>query len=192
MPPSPAQHATILIVDDNPDIADAYAEQLRPQYSVRVAYNGEQAFDNLDDGVDVVLLDRKMPDLSGDDVLAHIRERGLSCRVAMVTAVDPDFDIIEMGFDDYVRKPISERELHETVERLLALETYDEQLQELFSEVSKCAILESEKNRTELETSKEYADLNSRVERLKDELDATRDELADEDLFRIALSAGDR
>jgi hypothetical protein len=38
-----------------------------------------------------------MPILSGNEVLAAIEERPVDCRVAMVTAVDPDFDIIEMA-----------------------------------------------------------------------------------------------
>jgi len=62
----------------------------------------------IDETVDVVLLDRMMPGMSGQEVLAAIRERGLDCRVAMVTAVDADFDVIEMGFDEYLGKPRTE------------------------------------------------------------------------------------
>ena len=75
-------------------------------HDVRTAYGGEEALEKADEDVDLVFLDRQMPDMSGDDVLERVRERGLDCRVVMVTAVDPDFDIVEMPFDDYLTKPV--------------------------------------------------------------------------------------
>ncbi len=80
----------VLVVEDEPDLADLYATWLRGEYRVRVAYGGREALEKLDDEVEVVLLDRRMPDLSGDEALKEIRERGFDCRVAMVTAVEPD------------------------------------------------------------------------------------------------------
>lgn len=93
---------TVLIVEDEQPLADLYAAWLTETYSIRTAYDGEQALDQLDEQVAVVLLDRRMPQLSGDDVLERIRERNYDCHVAMVSGVHPDFDIIEMGFDDYL------------------------------------------------------------------------------------------
>lgn len=80
----------VLVVDDEEDLANLYSQWLSDDYAVRTAYNGEQALERLDETVDVVLLDRRMPGLSGDDALNRIREREYDCRVAMVTAVDPD------------------------------------------------------------------------------------------------------
>ena len=81
----------VLVVEDEPDLADLYATWLKIDYSVRTAYGGEEAVEQLDDEIDVVLLDRRMPGLSGDEVLTKIRERGIDCYVSMVTAVEPDF-----------------------------------------------------------------------------------------------------
>lgn len=53
----------------------------------------------IDEDVDVVLHDCRMPDRSGGQTLERIREQGYDCRVAMVTAVDLDFDIVEMDFE---------------------------------------------------------------------------------------------
>ncbi|PSP15165.1 DNA-binding protein, partial [Halobacteriales archaeon QH_10_67_13] len=92
MSPEPA---TVLVVDDERDVADAYAAQLEEEFIVMTAYGGQQALDWIDASVDVVLLDRRMPDISGDEVLEKIHGRDLQARVAMVTAVDPDFDIID-------------------------------------------------------------------------------------------------
>ncbi|WP_049985397.1 response regulator transcription factor [Halobellus rufus] len=163
----------VLVVEDEPDLADLYATWLRDEYRVRVAYGGREALDELDDEVDVVLLDRRMPDLSGDEALTAIRDRGFGCRVAMVTAVEPDFDIVEMGFDDYLVKPVSRDSLKETVENLLRRSRYDDGIQELFALASKKALLESEKDAATLEAHEEYQELTERVRELRSDLDET-------------------
>jgi len=173
----------VLVVEDEPDLADLYATWLKDEYRVRVAYGGREALDELDDEVDVALLDRRMPDLSGDEALEAIRARGVDCRVAMVTAVEPDFDILEMGFDDYLVKPVSRDALKETVENLLRRNSYDEGIQELFSLASKKALLESEKDAVSLEKNAEYQELSERVAELRAELDETLTQFDDEKDF---------
>jgi DNA-binding response OmpR family regulator len=177
---------TVLVVDDEAGITDLYAEWLSDSYEVRTAYNGTEALEEVDDAVDVVLLDRRMPDMSGDEVLAEIRDRDLDCRVAMVTAVDPDFDILEMGFDTYVVKPTTDEELHETVETLVERASYDDAIQEYFSLSARRAALEANKGHAELESSKEYAELSARLEELEGSLDDSFTDLGDEG-FRAAF-----
>jgi len=173
--------ATVLVVDDERDVADAYAAQLEGEYDVTTAYSGREALDSLDASVDVVLLDRRMPGVSGDEVLEHIRERGINCRVAMVTAVDPDFDIIDMPFDDYVIKPVSRDDLFSTIERLLTCSAYEERLQEFYSLTAKHATLTANKSDSELAESEEFAELERRLETTKAELDQTVERFDDED-----------
>ncbi|WP_135662336.1 response regulator transcription factor [Halorhabdus rudnickae] len=163
----------VLIVEDEPDVAETYNLWLQDEYEVRMAGNGSDALDLLDGDVDVVLLDRMMPGLSGDEVLDRIRDGDSDCRVAMVTAVEPDFDILEMGFDSYLTKPIRSQELHETVSNLLERSTYDDLLQQYYSLVEKQATLEATKNSAELAESDEYGQLSERVEELKGELSGT-------------------
>ena len=111
---------TVLVVDDEPNLADLYAAWLGERYETRVAYGGAEGLDLFGEDVDIALIDRLMPEMSGDEVLEHIRDTGHDCQVAMVTAVEPDFDIIEMGFDDYLVKPILRDELLEAVQNLLS------------------------------------------------------------------------
>jgi DNA-binding response OmpR family regulator len=173
----------VLVVEDEPDLADLYATWLRDEYRVRVAYGGREALEELDEEVDVVLLDRRMPDLSGDEALEAIRERDVGCRVAMVTAVEPDFDIVAMGFDDYLVKPVSRDSLKDTVENLLRRNSYDDGIQELFALASKKALLESEKDAATLEEHAEYQELTERVQNLRAELDETLTAFDDEHDF---------
>ena len=178
------EETTVLVVDDEPDVAELYAAWLGTEHEVRRANGGQEALD-LVDGVDVVFLDRQMPKMSGDEVLDEIDARGLDCRVVMVTAVDPDFDIIEMPFDEYLTKPVGRSDLLEMVETMLTRDSYDEQLQEYFSMASKKATLESEKNPVELDANEEYHEVSERVEALREEADAAASELDDfESAFR--------
>ena len=179
--------ATVLVVDDDCDLADAYAKQLEGRYDIRVANSGEAALEKLDDDVDVVLLDRRLPDHSGEDVLATIRSSRYDTRVALVTGVEPDFDIIEMDCDDYLVKPIGEKELIETIERLLTIGEFDHGLRELFSWVSTVATLESQKDPAELEQSDEYAALRNRIDRLESHMEDLRSSLPPHHLFGVAL-----
>ncbi|MEF8880921.1 MAG: response regulator [Halapricum sp.] len=177
----------VLIVEDEPDVAETYNLWLRDDYVVRMAQNGDEALDNLDEDVDVVLLDRMMPGLSGDEVLSRIRESGYECRVAMVTAVEPDFDILEMGFDSYLTKPIRSEQLHETVSNLLERSTYDGLLQEYYSLVEKQATLEATKSSAELAESDEYADLTAQIDELQDGLSQTLGGIEDDEDFIATL-----
>jgi DNA-binding response OmpR family regulator len=183
--------ATVLVVDDEPDVADAYAAQLEDEYIVSTAYSGQEALDELDDSVEVVLLDRRMPGISGDEVLDTIRDRGLDCRVAMVTAVDPDFDIIEMPFDDYVIKPVSRDDLFSTIERLLTTSDYESKLRNYYALTAKHATLMANKPESELAESEEFSELETRMADLRDDLDETVATFDDEDFVAVFRDIGD-
>ncbi|MFC6757384.1 MULTISPECIES: response regulator transcription factor [Haloarcula] len=178
------EEITALVVDDERDVAELYTAWLATEHEVRSAHDGREALE-LVDGADVVFLDRQMPEMSGDEVLEEIEARGLDCRVVMVTAVDPDFDIIEMPFDDYLTKPVGRSDLLEMVETMLTRDSYDEQLQEYFAMASKKATLEAEKNPVELDAHEEYHEVSERVDALREEADAAVTELDDfESAFR--------
>ena len=178
-----ADEPTVLVVEDEPDLAELYTAWLQEYCDVRTAYDGEEALDAMDEAVDIVLLDRRMPGLSGDEVLDALQSRDLDPRVAMVTAVEPDFDIVEMGFDEYLVKPVSKEDLVETVDQLLLRSEYDEQILELFALASKKALLDAEKTEAELRASEEYARLVDRLAVLREEVDETVMELSDQDAY---------
>ncbi|PCR90755.1 response regulator transcription factor [Natrinema ejinorense] len=175
---------SVLIVEDEPDLANLYAAWLEAECDVETSYDGTEALDAIDESIDVVLLDRRMPGLSGDTVLDTIRERGLDCRVAMVTAVEPDFDIIEMGFDDYLVKPVSKDELVEIIDQLLLRTSYDAQLQEFFALASKKALLDDQKTEAERRSSQEYAELKDRLAVRRVQVNDTMQELLEQDGYR--------
>lgn len=174
---------TVLIVEDEESLADLYAEWLTldGSYDVRTAYGGESALEQLDDEVDVVLLDRRMPDISGDDVLEEIESRGLEPRVVMVTAIEPDFDVVEMGFEQYLVKPVSREDLLDTLEQMQTLAQYDEVVQRYYQLVAKTTTLEESKPESELAESEEYQELVDELEAVREEADSILADLSDEE-----------
>ncbi|WP_435098276.1 response regulator [Halorubrum sp. N11] len=170
---------TVLAVDDEPDLAELYRVYLDTAYDVRIATGGEEALSLMDESVDVVLLDRRMPDMSGREVLDAIRGEGYDARIAMLTAVEPDVDIVEMSFDDYKTKPVTKKELITLVEVLLHRAKFNEQSQKFFALASKKAALEA----AGAANTEEYEELLDRVETVRDRVDDTLDHLSARDAF---------
>jgi two-component system phosphate regulon response regulator PhoB len=108
----------ILVVEDEPDIAALIAYQLtREGYRVETASNGTEAITAVSREIpDLVVLDRMLPGISGDEILKRLKDeagtRGVA--VLVLTARKEQEDRIagfELGADDYLTKPFSPREL---------------------------------------------------------------------------------
>ncbi|MFC7074015.1 response regulator [Halovenus rubra] len=176
----------VLAVDNEKRVVQAFELWLNDDYSVETATSGQEALNQMHDGVDVVLLDRHMPGLSGEDVLEGIRKQGYDCHVAMVTAVDPDFDIVEMPFDYYVSKPVDEPTLQSIITELLELREYEDKVSELYRVCQKITTLEAKKPRQRLNEDERYQELLEARETLQAttrELVTTREMSAFEDIF---------
>lgn len=179
----------VLVVDDEESVADVYALQLLEEFETRVAYGGREALEQFDSTVDAVLLDRRMPDIHGDEVLEAIRDRGDECVVIMLTAVDPDLNILEMDFDDYLSKPVEGETLRETLKHHLETardEMVTDDLTEFLSLVAKLDVLESELSYSEQQSSREFQRVKERLRTLQSELEGEVDNL--EELVEVHRS----
>lgn len=157
----------VLAIDDDRCILETYELWLGSDFDVRTARGGVSGLEQCDESVDVVLLDRMMPDLSGDEVLDRLEGLPGNQRVVMITALDPDFDIVDMSFDAYVTKPVTEQSLRSTIETVLERERYSEQLRTYYSLVERRATLRAAKDDQTLDESERYQALLDRIERLE-------------------------
>lgn len=187
MAPDPSAAPTVLVVDDEPELAEVFADWLDDDWTVRTATDGEEALEVLDDEVSVVLLDRKMPGPSDEEVLEAIRERERDPRVIVVTAVEPDFDVPEMAFDDYLVKPVSKDRLRETVRRVHDRNAYAREVREFYGLASKRATLLTGKAPTEREESEEVRELERRIDELRATVDERIERLASHEEFAEAF-----
>ncbi|MDP9241480.1 MAG: response regulator transcription factor [Actinomycetota bacterium] len=113
----------VLIVEDERPLADAIARGLRQEgMAVDVAYDGIDGQEKaLVTRYDVLVLDRDLPGISGDQILADVAASGALTRVLMLTASGTVADRVEglgLGADDYLGKPFAFDEL---VARIRAL-----------------------------------------------------------------------
>ena len=113
----------MLVAEDERRVADAVARGLRREgMAVDVAYDGGSALDKARmHGYDVLVLDRDLPVVHGDDVCRTLRDEEPDSRVLMLTAaaaVDDLVDGLSLGADDYMPKPF---EFAELVARVRAL-----------------------------------------------------------------------
>jgi DNA-binding response OmpR family regulator len=162
---------SVVVVDDEADLADVYAKQLAADNDVTVAQGGEQALDEIDHTTDVVLLDRRMPGLSGDEVLDHIRECAYGCRVVMVTAVEPDLDVVDLRFEDYITKPVKGEELRRVVNEQVIYARYERAIREYTRVRSKIDLLLSSKLEQELVDQAGFRELCLRAHSIKAEIE---------------------
>ena len=105
----------ILVVDDEKPISDIISFNLENEgYAIEKAYDGEQALEVFEKSQpDLVILDLMLPKMDGLEVCREIRKQS-AVPVTMLTAKDSEIDKVlglELGADDYVTKPFSNREL---------------------------------------------------------------------------------
>lgn len=159
--------ATVLVVDDEEKLADMYTLWLRNDYEIRTVYAGADVQSALDESVDVVLLDRRMPGHSGGQVLGAIRRTARDVSVVLVTAVTPDFDVLDLSFDDYLGKPVQHDDLRTAIDLQLAVRQRSDELREYLGLRAKETILAHEKSRRELEANEGFAKLRRNLEALE-------------------------
>lgn len=120
----PEQGMRILVVEDERKVASFTARALREDaYAVDVAETGEQALEMVDGTTyEVILLDVRLPGLSGIQVCSEMRQSGVKSPILMLTArtlVEQRVEGLDAGADDYLTKPFALSELRARVRALI-------------------------------------------------------------------------
>jgi DNA-binding HxlR family transcriptional regulator len=171
---------TVLVVDDDRRIADLHAEWLSREYEVRIAEGGDGALEQLDDDVDVIVLDRRMPGLSGDRLAKWARRERPDRGVVVLTSMAPDTDLVEVPFDEYLTKPTRRADLLAVVEAVLARREHDSDVREYLRLRTKEALLREQLPSEQLDGNDAYVRLQTRIE----ELAATVESIPHEAVYR--------
>lgn len=165
----------VLIVEDESSLVDIYSHWLSDNYQIQSAESGERALELVGEGVDIMVLDRLMPSMTGREVIEDVRERGLECKIVMATAVESNFDLIEAGADAAITKPITKDELLSVVAQMIDHDDYhdlEDQYFDLLAERS--ALLAAEHPPRE-----EQAAIESQMETIAEQLADKTQEMDD-------------
>lgn len=112
----------VLVIEDNPRLADRIKNHLRKNYLVEVARSGDEAIGIVTSHTsDVILLDLGLPDMPGLEVCQKIRELGVSSPILVLTGVDDISSrvaLLDAGADDYMTKPFDTNELKARINAL--------------------------------------------------------------------------
>src|SRR4249919_2746994 len=106
-----AKATKVLIVDDDPELRGALAEQLslHEEFEAVAAENGTKGVQAAKGGqIDLVIMDVGLPDIDGREAVRMLRKGGFKAPILLLTGHDTDSDTIlglESGANDYVTKP---------------------------------------------------------------------------------------
>ena len=122
---APPARGRILIVDDEEDIRESLETLLTLEgYSVDMAVNGTAGLDRMGQtAYDLVLLDLMMPDMSGMEVLAEVRQRDRETPIFLITAygsIDVAIKALKAGANDYFSKPWDNEKLIIEIDRQIS------------------------------------------------------------------------
>jgi DNA-binding response OmpR family regulator len=114
----------VLVVEDDPAVGKGVAEALRQEhFTVFLAESGSRGRSLLaQENLDLIVLDLRLPDMRGEDLLAELRRSGNTVPVLILSSKKEEMDIVtllEMGADDYMTKPFKIRILLAQVRALL-------------------------------------------------------------------------
>lgn len=154
----------ILVVDDDKEIASLIGDSLYDEgYEVLLAYDGEKALSiiNKTDDLSMVILDIMMPKIDGLSVCKTIREK-INCPILFVSAKSRTLDTLlglEIGADDYIKKPFIVEEL---VARVKAHIRREQRKQIIKNNVINIGDIEVHKDSYEVYVNKKLIELSTR------------------------------
>jgi len=112
----------VLVIEDNPRLADRIKNLLQKYYLIELASSGDEAISiATSQTTDIILLDLGLPDMNGLEVCQKIRELGVVAPILVLTGLDDipsRVSLLNAGADDYMTKPFDANELRARINAL--------------------------------------------------------------------------
>jgi len=124
---------TILVVEDDRELASLVAEQMLPQlgYKAVVAHNGQAALAQMGSAdFSLILLDLELTDINGLELLRRIQRDSHRVPTILITGHGSEMVVIEacrLGVEDYLIKPVEQAQLKESIQRVLSISRLDQE-----------------------------------------------------------------
>jgi DNA-binding NtrC family response regulator len=166
---------TILIIDDDIAICEELCEILASEgYQVEKTYSGKETKKKLDSiNPDIVLLDLKLPDGSGLDLVELIHEANKDAKIIVVTAhgsLETAVESIQKELFDYINKPVNPDFLLETIKRACRTQDLEQDINEHMGELERFEKLAVGREEKIWDCKEEIKSLKKQVEELKKQI----------------------
>lgn len=127
---------TVLITDDNELIRETLQKALVSEgYRVQLAKNGQECLEAVRHGdIDLILLDMRLPDINGIDILQRLRQTQSDSIVLMMTAygdVESTKKALELGAFDFIRKPVTPKALVSIIKMAMEIRSLRQEIQQI-------------------------------------------------------------
>lgn len=127
---------TVLITDDNELIRETLQKALVSEgYRVQLAKNGQECLEAVRHGdIDLILLDMRLPDIHGIDILQRLRQTQSDSIVLMMTAygdVESTKKALELGAFDFIRKPVTPKALVSIIKMAMEIRSLRQEIQQI-------------------------------------------------------------
>lgn len=161
----------VLVVEDETSQRRMYARWLE-DYSVKTASNETEIYEKLSEETAVILLDRVLNTKESDKIAEDIKDMFPGIEIIMITAVEPEADIVGLAVDDYLVKPVKKRKIRESIQQSLEKSEKTMKKRKLLSMAAKKAVLDG---KPILQDVEKYEKLTEEIRHLKSELDDEQD-----------------
>ena len=127
---------TILVTDDNELIRETLQKALVSEgYRVQLAKNGKECLDAVRHGdIDLILLDMRLPDINGIEILERLRQNQTDSIVLMMTAygdVESTKKALDLGAFDFIRKPVTPKALASIIKMAMEIRSLRQEIQQI-------------------------------------------------------------
>jgi two-component system response regulator AtoC len=127
---------TVLITDDNELIRETLQKALVSEgYRVQLAKNGQECLEAVRHGdIDLILLDMRLPDINGIEILQRLRQTQSDSIVLMMTAygdVESTKKALELGAFDFIRKPVTPKALVSIIKMAMEIRSLRQEIQQI-------------------------------------------------------------
>lgn len=173
----PYAPSDILIIEDERDTANLYQNYLEDEYTTTLATSGEQAIEELNPDIDLLLLDLNLPRMNGEEVIEAIQNdevRHNDPRIIILTTREPTPQILDYPIDKYKMKPVYRDDLHNLINDISFQNKFQHISKTLFQKRSKRNAL-NQAGKTDTET---YRELLDSIEKLESELKNIYEQIA--------------
>ncbi len=176
------ENKSLMVIDDEKNVCNELADLFRDKGCiVQCAYNGVQAKELIDNNsIDLVLLDLKLPDVNGFDLLERIKSKAKSDTYIIIITGYADLEsalkALREKVYDYLIKPINPYDLVGTVRNALSKQAIERELEKKIIELEKFQQAATGREMKMIELKKEIVELKNKINRLKGKHNLTENE----------------